>query len=50
GLTTGRTAIDRAKLATVFAWCALEDVRRQLPSAAEIQKRMPKIKVQPLPK
>lgn len=49
GLTTGRTAIDRAKLATVFAWCALEDVRRQLPSAAEIQKRLPKIKVQPLP-
>ena len=42
-------AIYRAKLATVFAWCALEDVRRQLPSAAEIQKRLPRIKVQPLP-
>lgn len=50
GLITSRTATDRAKLATVFAWCALEDVRRQLPTAAEIQKRLPKIKVQPLPR
>ncbi len=50
GLTTGLSPTGCAKLATVFAWCALEDVRRQLPSAAEIQKRLPKIKVQPLSK
>ncbi len=50
GLVTDRSATDRAKLATVFAWCALEDVRRQLPSHAEIQKRLPRIKVQPLSK
>ncbi len=49
GLTTDRSPVDRAKLATVFAWCALEDLRRQLPSIADIQKRLPKIKVQPLP-
>ncbi len=50
GLTTGRPPAERAKLATVFAWCALEDVRRQLPAAAEITRRLPKIKVQPLSK
>lgn len=50
GLTTGAGATERAKLATVFAWCALEDVRRQLPSQAEIQKRIARIKVQPLSK
>ncbi len=48
GLITGRSATDRARLATVFAWCALEDVRRQLPSTAEIARRLPGIKVQPL--
>lgn len=50
GLVTGRSATDRAKLATIFAWCALEDVRRQLPAAAEIQKRLSKIKIQSLSK
>jgi 1-phosphofructokinase len=50
GLTTGAAPTESAKLATVFAWCALEDVRRQLPSHAEIQKRLPRIKVQPLSK
>lgn len=50
GLVTARSATDRARLATVFAWCALEDVRRQLPSHAEVQKRLPRIKVQPLSK
>lgn len=48
GLVTGRSAIERAKLATVFAWCALEDVRRQLPAPAAIQQRLARIKVQPL--
>ena len=45
GLTTGRSAMDCARLATVFAWCALEDVRRELPSATEISKRLPLIEV-----
>lgn len=48
GLSTGLKPTERAKLASVFAWCALEDVRRQLPAAAEIQHRLPQIKVQPL--
>lgn len=48
GLATGRNATDRARLATVFAWCALEDVRRQLPAAETIEKRLPQISVQPL--
>jgi fructose-1-phosphate kinase PfkB-like protein len=49
GLTTDRTAADCARLATVFAWCALEDVRRQLPSHEEIQRRLGAIKVVPCP-
>lgn len=40
GQITGRTAADCATLATVFAWSALEDVSRRLPSAAEIDIRM----------
>ncbi len=40
GLVTGRTAIECAALATVFAWSALEDVSRRLPDAAEIFTRM----------
>ncbi len=50
GVATGRTAGDCARLATVFAWSTLENLTRQLPPAAEIQKRVPKIKVQPLSK
>ncbi|BCU78255.1 1-phosphofructokinase [Luteolibacter sp. LG18] len=50
GLVTGLKPADRARLATVFAWCALEDVRRVLPSAAEVRKRMPRITVQSLSK
>lgn len=46
GLTTGSNATDCAKLATVFAWSALEDVARQLPSRAEIQSRLSLIHVQ----
>ena len=48
GLLTGRSAFERARLATVFAWCAIEDIRRQLPSAAEITRRIPLIEVQSL--
>lgn len=48
GLVTGCSPGDRARLATVFAWSSLEDVTRTLPPAAEIQKRLHKIKVQPL--
>ncbi len=40
GLTTGLSPEACAKLATVFAWCALEDVRRQLPAFEEIEKRV----------
>jgi len=46
GLTTGADATGCAKLATVFAWSALEDVRRQLPAHAEIQNRLSHIRVQ----
>jgi 1-phosphofructokinase len=43
GLVSGLPATGRAKLATVFAWCALEDVRRRLVSPAEIEARMHRI-------
>lgn len=46
GLTTGADATECARLATVFAWCALEDVRRQLPSHTEIRLRLPRIRIQ----
>jgi len=45
GLTTGADATGCAKLATVFAWSTLEDVRRQLPSHAEIQNRLSLVNV-----
>lgn len=48
GLVTGRPPEEVAKLATAFAWCALEDVRRKLPAAAEIQERLSRITVRPL--
>ena len=50
GLATGRTPVECARLATVFAWCVLEDLSRQLPEKDAIERRMPKIKVQPLSK
>lgn len=40
GLAIGADATDCAKLATIFAWSALEDARRQLPPHAEIQNRL----------
>lgn len=48
GLTTGHNATDCARLATVFAWCALENAHRDLPSPAEISKRLPLIEFRPL--
>jgi len=46
GLTTGADATGCAKLATVFAWSTLEDVRRELPSHAEIQNRLSLVHIQ----
>lgn len=50
GLVLKKSPIDRAKLATVFAWCALEDMARRIVSPAEIEGRLPIIQVQPLSK
>ena len=48
GLVTGQPPAERARLATVFAWAALEDIARRLPSPKEILERLPRIQVQPL--
>lgn len=48
GLVTGRSAEERAKLATVFAWSALEDARRQAPTPAMAEERMRRIEVRPV--
>lgn len=48
GLVTGLGANDRAKLATAFAWSALENVRRQLAPATVIQERLQVIHVETL--
>jgi 1-phosphofructokinase len=48
GLVTGRGAEERARLATVFAWCALEHVSRSAPTAGMAQERMSRIGVHPL--
>lgn len=48
GLVTGQGPVERARLATVFAWAALEDISRRLPSREEILKRLPRIEVQSL--
>ena len=48
GLLTGRTAEDCAKLATVFAWSALEDVSRQAPAPAMAEERMREIQIRPV--
>lgn len=48
GLLTGESAEQRARLATVFAWSALEDVARRLPDADELRRRMDRIEVRPL--
>jgi 1-phosphofructokinase family hexose kinase len=48
GLVTGMPAEMRAKLATVFAWSALEDIRRQAPTAEESAVRTAAIRIRPL--
>ena len=45
GCVTGLPAAGRAKLASVFAWCALEDVRRRLVSRSKIEARMRQIAI-----
>lgn len=50
GLVTRQPAAESARLATVFAWSALEDISRRLPSRKEILERLPRIQVQPLSK
>ena len=48
GLVTGRTPEERARLASVFAWCALEDVARTPPTPELATERMGHIDVVPL--
>jgi 1-phosphofructokinase len=48
GLVTDQPPAGCARLATVFAWAALEDVTHQLPDADEIRKRLASIHIQPL--
>jgi 1-phosphofructokinase len=48
GLTTGKPPDECARLATVFAWAALEHISRTLPDAQEIHRRLPKVIVRPL--
>ncbi|RPJ33249.1 MAG: 1-phosphofructokinase [Verrucomicrobiaceae bacterium] len=48
GLHTGLPITGRAQLASVFAWCALEDVRRKLPPLPVVEMRMAQVAVQPL--
>jgi len=48
GRVTGHTPADCAKLATAFAWRALENVSRQAPSPAEAAELMARIMVSPL--
>lgn len=50
GLVTGRSAMDCARLASVFAWCNLERVDRKLPPLAKIMERLAQINVQTLSK
>lgn len=50
GIATGRTPVECARLATVFAWSTLENLTRELPPHDVIERRLPKIKVQPLSK
>ncbi len=48
GLSSGADPAHCAKLATVFAGCALEDLQRRLPSPADLQERLSRIRVEPL--
>ncbi len=48
GLVTDRPAEECARLATVFAWSALEDVNRQAPAKEIAEQRMLQIRVHPV--
>lgn len=48
GLVSRRPPDECARLASVFAWAALENVTRQLPEAVEIRNRLPAIAIQSL--
>ena len=49
GLLEGLPIAERARRATVFAWCALESLDRDLVAPAELETRAAQISVQPLP-
>jgi 1-phosphofructokinase len=48
GLATDRGAEDCARLATVFAWCVLEDLSRELPAREVLERRMSEIRTRVL--
>ncbi|MFT4176330.1 MAG: 1-phosphofructokinase [Luteolibacter sp.] len=48
GEVSGLPLSERARLASVFAWAALEDVSRTLPDRATLESRLPEIHIQPL--
>ncbi len=48
GVLSERSAMDCARLATVFAWCNLENVERILPPHATLLERMQRVQIQPL--
>jgi len=48
GLATGMNAMERAKLACVFAWCVLEKVERGLPGRDVLLERMGRIILHPV--
>lgn len=45
GMLTGMAAADRARLASVFSWCAIEDIARRLCPVSDIPGRMAAIQV-----
>ncbi|MDF3130641.1 1-phosphofructokinase [Kiritimatiellaeota bacterium B1221] len=50
GILGGETAMDCARLATVFAWSNLENIERKLPSREKLRERLSQIQVQTLSK
>ncbi|MFT3992275.1 MAG: 1-phosphofructokinase [Luteolibacter sp.] len=48
GLVSDLPLGERARLATAFAWAALEDVSRTLPRRSELEPRLSSIQIQPL--
>ena len=49
GLLEGKPIAERARRASVFAWCALESLERELVPPEELENRAAHISVQPLP-